>query len=402
MVLNTLILAAVVISAAVLWSKPVHGSTTWRAMTTPLASIIGSGFLVLGPLLDTSYGMYAPLVMAGLCLGAYMLGEAIRYNIASHGERAGRAGQIADRLDTGSSWVLGFAYVVSVAYYLNLLGAFGLSLTDVNSPADARLLTTAVFALILFAGWTRGFKSLETMEYLSVTVKLAIIMGLLAGMAIYFKDRVEEDALQFNTAMVTGWPAVTLAFGMVVTVQGFETSRYLGKTYDVATRIRSMKWAQWTASIIYLVYIVLLSYVFEPGQLELSETAIVDMMRVVAPVLPVLLVAAALAAQFSAAVADTSGAGGLFQELSQGRISERMAYAGLCLLGVALTWIANIFEIIAYASQAFALYYAMQCAIAAIMARARGDRVRTGVFFLFGALALAAAMLGRAAETGAG
>jgi hypothetical protein len=119
-------------------------------------------------------------------------------------------------------------------------------------------------------------------------------------------------------------------------------------------------------------------------------------------VLPVLLVAAALAAQFSAAVADTSGAGGLFQELSQGRISERMAYAGLCLLGVALTWIANIFEIIAYASQAFALYYAMQCAIAAIMARARGDRVRTGMFFLFGALALAAAMLGRAAETGAG
>ena len=57
----------------------------------------------------------------------------------------------------------------------------------------------------------------------------------------------------------------------------------------------------------------------------LSETAIIDMMHLVAPILPGLLVAAALAAQFSAAVADTSGSGGLFEELTQGRISTRAA-----------------------------------------------------------------------------
>ena len=53
---NILILAAVVGTAALMWLPRVHGSDTWRAMTTPLASIIGSGFLVLGPLLDASYG----------------------------------------------------------------------------------------------------------------------------------------------------------------------------------------------------------------------------------------------------------------------------------------------------------------------------------------------------------
>jgi hypothetical protein len=36
---------------------------------------------------------------------------------------------------------------------------------------------------------------------------------------------------------VHGISIVTLAFGLIVTVQGFETSRYLGSTYDAATRI---------------------------------------------------------------------------------------------------------------------------------------------------------------------
>jgi hypothetical protein len=60
MLLNISILAAVVATISLMWLPKVHGSDTWRAMTTPLASIIGSGFLVLGPLLDASYGKYAP------------------------------------------------------------------------------------------------------------------------------------------------------------------------------------------------------------------------------------------------------------------------------------------------------------------------------------------------------
>ena len=81
MYLNLAILVAVLITAMLLWSPRAHGSIAWRAMTTPLASIIGSGFLVLGPILDASYGKYAPLVMAGLCAGGYLYGSAIRYNM---------------------------------------------------------------------------------------------------------------------------------------------------------------------------------------------------------------------------------------------------------------------------------------------------------------------------------
>jgi hypothetical protein len=157
---------------------------------------------------------------------------------------------------------------------------------------------------------------------------------------------------------------VTLAFGLIVTVQGFETARYLGDDYDRPTRERAMRWAQILSSVIYLLYIVLIAYVFAPGAVENDETAIIGMMRQVAPVLPFLLVAAALAAQFSAAVADTSGAGGLMTEVTRGKLSPRRAYLILVLAGLALTWVADIYQIISYASRAFALYYALQAAIA--------------------------------------
>jgi hypothetical protein len=397
---NTIILATVAITAAILLWPRLANSTGWRAMITPLASIIGSGFLVLGPILNDSFGMFAPLMLLVLCGVAYLFGHAIRFNIAEINNGTPRP-FLAERLETASSWMLSFAYFISVAYYLNLLGAFGMRLTPWNTPLNARLLTTTVFLFILFTGWTRGFKALERLEEYSVGIKLAIIAGLLVGMGFYFTNRAVEGALLLNPPTVTGWPALTLAFGLLITVQGFETSRYLGETYDAKTRIRSMKQAQWLSTLIYIVYIVLLAYVFAPGTMKLTETAIIDMMEVVAAILPVLLIAAALAAQFSAAIADTSGAGGLVEELTSHRLKPRDAYAVLVAVGLLLTWATDIFQIIAYASRAFALYYGMQAAIAAVTA-AKTPRLHRAKWF-YGALAIlgfAIAIFGRAVEGG--
>ncbi len=397
---NTFILATVALAAALLvWPRLSH-SMGWRAMITPLASIIGSGFLVLGPILNASYGKYAPLVMLGLCGVAYLFGHAIRFNIAIIAQDAPRP-RLVRKLETVASWMLSFAYVISVAYYLNLLGAFGMRLTPFDSPTNARILTTVVFIVILLIGWTRGFLALERLEQFSVGVKLAIIMGLLAGMVFYFADRASQDALLLNPPTLTGWPALTLAFGLLITVQGFETSRYLGDTYSAPTRILSMKRAQWFSTLIYIVYILLLAYVFAPDALDLSETAIIDMMQIVAPILPVLLIIAALSAQFSAAIADTGGAGGLIEELTSNRLQPRHAYAVLVAFGLMLTWVVDVFQIIAYASRAFALYYGVQAAIAALTAAKsahhRNTRWLFGLLALFG---LAIAVLGRAVEGG--
>lgn len=71
-------------------------------------------------------------------------------------------------------------------------------------------------------------------------------------------------------------------------------------------------------------------------------------------------------------MADTSGSGGLVRELSGGHISERKANLVLVALGLLMTWSLDAFEIIAQASRAFALYYAIQAALAAMALREQG------------------------------
>ena len=55
-------------------------------------------------------------------------------------------------------------------------------------------------------------------------------------------------------------------------------------------------------------------------------------------------------------------------ELTDGRLSPRQGYGALVALGLILTWSADVFQIITYASRAFALYYALQAVIAALAA----------------------------------
>ena len=148
-----------------------------------------------------------------------------------------------------------------------------------------------------------------------------------------------------------------------------------------------MRQAQWISSMIYIAYIGLLAFCFPRGGLTLEETAIISLMEIVAPILPLILIAGALAAQFSAATADMAGSGGLVSELTGGRISSRVSYAVLAATGIVLTWQANVFEIISYASRAFALYYALQAAIASVSAWRRGagmTAIGLGLLSLFG------------------
>ena len=397
--LNALILLAGLATAGLLFWPPLARSRLWRATITPLASIIGSGFLVLGPVLEHSYGYYAPLVMAALCAGAYAFGNAIRYNVTMRMEGPHSRSPAEERLEAVASWALAFAYVISVAYYLNLFGAFAVSLTPFGSAVNGRIVTTAIFAVILITGWTKGFHALERMEQVSVGIKLAIIAAMIAGLAFYFAEKVTDGGLIFDPPTLSGWPALTLAFGLIVTVQGFETARYLGADYDARTRRKAMRIAQALSTAIYMVYIGLIAYLFTPDEAQLSETAIIDMMRIVAPILPGLLVAAALAAQFSAAVADTGGAGGLVTELTGGKVKVHMAYAILVTLGVALTWAFDIFAIIAYASRAFAAYYALQAAIAAVAAhRHEKAPLRAAFYAALTAFGFVIAIFGTPAE----
>ncbi len=80
--LNVLIIAVALLLASYLaLSRRLAGSSSWKATVTPLASIMGSGFLVSAPLLAGIVGTWALACMAVLLLLAYFVGDAIRFNI---------------------------------------------------------------------------------------------------------------------------------------------------------------------------------------------------------------------------------------------------------------------------------------------------------------------------------
>ena len=65
----------------------IPGEPTRRAVllatATPLASIFGSGFLVIVPILEREMGSLAAVGMAAVCLLAWTVGIVIRHNVAT-------------------------------------------------------------------------------------------------------------------------------------------------------------------------------------------------------------------------------------------------------------------------------------------------------------------------------
>ncbi len=193
--------------------------------------------------------------------------------------------------------------------------------------------------------------------------------------------------------MARGAREVSILLGLVILVQGFETSRYLGAEYDAATRVKTMRWAQWIATAIYLVFVLLITRYFTNGlPAEGGETAIIDMLAPIGAAVAPMIIVAALASQLSAAVADLNGAGGLLAESSGRRLRVKAGNLITALVAIAITWTANIYEIIAYASKVFVIYYGLQSLQAAISAWRR-RRFGMAALFSLGVLIASAVIL---------
>ena len=133
-----IVLVAVLLAGYLAFSRRLAASSDWKATVTPLASIMGSGFLVSAPLLGGIVGSWALLCMAVLLLLAYAVGGAIRFNIRHFEpiENAGHGG--AQSIAFLSRIVLVCAYFISVTYYLQLLAAF--LLNAVGFKVSSRLI----------------------------------------------------------------------------------------------------------------------------------------------------------------------------------------------------------------------------------------------------------------------
>ncbi len=155
-----------------------------------------------------------------------------------------------------------------------------------------------------------------------------------------------------------------------------------------------MRNAQLLATGIYVSFILLLTPFFSgPLPAEGGETTIIDMLAPLGVLVAPLVIVAAVASQLSAAVADMNGASGMLSAATSRRVSTAVGYVMTAAVALLVTWSANIFEIIAYATKAFVAYYALQCALAALMALRNGPQRSLGLAALFGAATLLALVI---------
>ncbi|WP_461828566.1 hypothetical protein [Aquifex sp.] len=381
-------------------SPKLERSRLWSASVTPLASIIGSGYLVSAPLLYFALGDYAVLGMLGIVVLAYLIGEAIRYNILHaepllFGRKKFKGYPLLLELESFSNLALSFAYMVSVAFYLRLLSAFVFSGFFERNPFYESLFTTGLLLFIGVSGFLKGLEFLEFMEKYAVAIKLSIIFSFLIALALYdvhhlhFKEVFKP--INFETFQVLA--------GILLIVQGFETSKYLGEKYSPEERVRSMKLAQLISGFIYIAFILLVTpLLYKLPEGKVDETAIITLASTISLALGYLIRVGPLMSQFSAAVADTIGAGGLLRKETRGKISSKLGYLLTTVIGVILVWSANIFQIIAYASKAFAFYYLLQTLISLWVSILKGHYLRSFLFFLVCLVLLFVVIFGRSAE----
>ncbi len=378
-------------------------SQTWRATVTPLASIIGSGFLICGPLLAKEFGSAAIFAMAALLALAYAVGAVVRFNII-HVENHAKALGLHDPFAwamRGGQVLLAIAYSVSVAYYLKLLAEFTMkpfAVDPANHTLVANVLVTLIIVALTALTFSGDIKKIEHAAHASVSIKIGLIAGLLAGLAFWWAAG-SAPQTELPAARVS-WAGVPLLLGLLITVQGFETSRYMGDAYDQQTRVRTMRLAQWLSSAIYLAFLALLTPVLGRAAESEGVAGILDIMAFIAPILGLFVLGGAVTSQLSAAIADSIGSGGIMIEVSRRKLGVRTAFIVASALSIAVVWLTDPFEVIALSSRAFAAYYAVQALLALWVSRrtGAGGVVAQAGFVVVGLICIVAAVAGAPAE----
>jgi len=347
-------------------------SALLRATATPLASIFGSGFLVIVPILASATGRYSIISMAGICLLAYSVGAVIRFNIANAEPVLGSSHPPAATLflDRASDITLVPAYVISVCLYLKILSSFVTRGLGISTAFNQDMLTSGVILLITVVGVIRGLKMLQKLEDYAIWVTMGIITLMILAFGIHDVSLAADSAVQLPGSGSGGILKVLAVLGgTLICVQGFETSRYLGEEFSRSMRIRSCRLSQLIAAAVYMIFITVSIPLMNMLSGPASDDALITMAGGVWKLLPVPLISAAVLSQFSAAIADTLGGEGNMVEATGGRLTHRISYIIIGAGAIVLTWSANTFQIVALASRAFAAYYALQCLVAATVSR---------------------------------
>ena len=351
------------------------------ATATPLASIFGSGFLIIVPILNGAVGKYSVFAMAAVCALAYGVGHAIRFNITNAEPllEKDEASKRTKLLERSSDLALVAAYVISVCLYINILASFLLG--GIGKQYDTifneHVISIIVISTIGLVGYFKGLDILEKLENIGLGVTLLIVGALFVGFGAFDLKAAAAGIEWPKMPSRSWWEILTIVGGTLIVVQGFETSRYLGAEYDEATRIKSCRLSQIVSTVVYLVFIVLATPLMHFLGDTVKDNDLIMLAGKASLLLPIPLVCAAVLSQFSAAVADTMGGGGNMVESTHNHVDAKHAYLIICGGALVLAFFPTL-TILALASRAFAFYYMLQCIISITVSKSGGQKLFFG------------------------
>ena len=337
-----------------------------RATVTPLASIFGSGFLIIVPVLERGLGGAAVIGVTAVCGLAWVVGSAIRHNVifVEPLKDQGSLTPILHRLEWLSDVLIVVAYVISVALYLRIMAQYvGTYVfpSSTNTYTIEQVITTGSVTGIAVVGLTRGFGGLSTLERLALGVVIA--MTAMIGTALFGKNVAIGSIALPPTADQSLLHTLLLLGGVLITVQGFETVRYLADRYDRDTRVKASRLSQLIAAWVYISLVAVATPLMADTSGNLSDDNLLDLVERAAPALALPLVVGAVLSQFSAAVADTVAAHGNFRILRPG-VRNHVPYLVTAVAVIILSWSIDLFTLVVVASRAFAAYYCIQSTVA--------------------------------------
>lgn len=357
---------------------------------TPLASIFGSGFLIIVPVLERTLGALAVAGTVAICALAWVIGTAIRHIVSEVEPRIadGSIDRTTQGIDRLADAVIVVAYVISVALYLRIMAEYIVGYLAEGSDFAERLIASAGVALIAAVGVTRGFRGLDLMERLALGGVLVLTTVLGGAFFIADANDLLGAGIELPPVPNKDLAEVLLVLGgIVITVQGFETVRYIGDEFDARTRIWASRVAQLIATSIYIGFVAVATPLMGIGTDAGTDKTLIEITERVLPLLALPLVISAILSQFSAASADTVAAAGNLNGLFDRWMTSTRAYLLSGIAAIILAWTVDTLLIIAIASRAFAAYYCLQALIA--MRTSTGLPRRAG----YGVLALVLAAI---------
>jgi hypothetical protein len=345
----------------------VRFTTVMAAVVTPLASILGSGLLIIVPVLERTVGALAVFGAAAVCVVAWFAGTAVRHcvRVVEPQIASGELDDITRRLDRLADAVIVVAYVISVALYLRIMAQYVVGYFDpAGSLAVEKLIACVAVAVIVMVGVIRGFEGLDRLD--RFTLGAVVVLTTVLGATLLLHDGKEYLGGGLTLPPVPEIETVHLLLvlgGIVITVQGFETVRYLGAEYDTETRVWASRIAQLIAASIYIGFVAVATPVMGLGTAAGADETLLSITDRVAPFLALPLALSAVLSQFSAATADTAAAEGNLRQLSRWMTGARpFLLSGVAAIALAAT--VPTYTIVAVASRAFAAYYALQALVA--------------------------------------